>query len=78
MNRIITISREFGSGDRKLGRCLSKVLGIAYYNQEIITEIAKRTAPDETYVLRIAEDRTMAPYPECLSNGPSTICLCRK
>lgn len=44
MNRIITLGREFGSGGRELGRRLSEKLGIAYYDQEIITEIAKRTA----------------------------------
>ena len=43
MNKIITISREFGSGGRELGRRLSEILGIAYYDQEIITEIANRT-----------------------------------
>ena len=47
----------------EIGPLFVRSTGIAYYNQEIITEIAKRTTPDETYVLRIAEDRTMAPYP---------------
>lgn len=35
MDRIITISREFGSGGRELGRRLSEQLNIAYYDQEI-------------------------------------------
>lgn len=43
MNKIITVSREFGSGGRELGRRLSKQLNIAYYDQEIISEISKRT-----------------------------------
>ena len=42
--RIITISREFGSGGRELGYRIAEKLQIAYYDQEIITEIAKRTA----------------------------------
>ena len=37
MNRIITIGRE-------LGYRIAEKLQIAYYDQEIITEIAKRTA----------------------------------
>ena len=47
---IITISREFGSGGRELGKKLSELLGYDYYDREIITEIAKRHDVDETYV----------------------------
>ena len=50
MNKIITISREFGSGGRELGRRLSELLNIAYYDQEIITEIANQTDLAEQYV----------------------------
>ena len=50
MNRIITIGREFGSGGREFGRRLSEELGFAYYDQEIISEIAKRTSLSEQYV----------------------------
>ena len=52
MRKIITIGREFGSGGRELGRCLSEQLQIAYYDREIVTEIAKRTRSSEEYVLR--------------------------
>lgn len=55
MNRIITLGREFGSGGRELGRRLSEKLGIAYYDQEIITEIAKRTALSVEYIHRIED-----------------------
>ena len=47
MRRIITISREFGSGGRELGRRLSELLHIAYYDKEIVTEISKRTSLSE-------------------------------
>ena len=47
MNKIITIGREFGSGGRELGRRLAERLGVAYYDQEIIQEIARRTAMSE-------------------------------
>ena len=43
MHKIITIGREFGSGGRELGRRIADTLQIAYYDQEIITELAKRT-----------------------------------
>ena len=56
---IITIGREFGSGGRELGRRLSEILGIAYYDQEIITEIARRTDLSERYVQEMSEKRPM-------------------
>ena len=43
MNKIITIGREFGSGGREAGRRIAELLGIAYYDREIITEIAPET-----------------------------------
>ena len=47
---IVTISREFGSGGRELGKRLADLLGYDYYDREIITEIAKRHDVDEDYV----------------------------
>ena len=47
---IITISREFGSGGRELGKKLADELGYDYYDREIITTIAERHNLDENYV----------------------------
>lgn len=55
MKRIITIGREFGSGGRELGRRLAEELEIAYYDQEIISEISKRSSLSEQYVSQILE-----------------------
>ena len=63
MNKIITIGREFGSGGREIGRRLSDALGIAYYDQEVIVEIAKRTKLSEQYVHQIMEHRPVTPFP---------------
>ena len=63
MNRIITIGREFGSGGREFGHRLSEELGIAYYDQEIISEISRRTSLSEHYVQSIVEHRPVLPYP---------------
>ena len=63
MNDIITIGREFGSGGRELGKRLADHLGFAYYDQEIVTEIAQRTALSETYVKEILERRPPMSYP---------------
>ena len=40
--RIITISREFGSGGRFIGEEVAKKLGIAYYDKDIIGQIAEQ------------------------------------
>ena len=53
--RIITLSREFGSGGRELGKRLADELGCAYYDREIITEIAKESNMDPEYVERILD-----------------------
>ncbi|HIW84755.1 MAG TPA: cytidylate kinase-like family protein [Candidatus Dorea gallistercoris] len=63
MNKIITIGREFGSGGRELGRRLSEALGIAYYDQEIISEIVKRTSLSKEYVQAIEEHRPVISFP---------------
>ena len=63
MNRIITIGREFGSGGRELGRRLSERLGFAYYDQEIISEIARRTELSEQYVQSIVEHQPVISFP---------------
>ena len=48
--RIITISREFGSGGRELGKRVADELGFEYFDKEIIVEIAKKENLDEEYV----------------------------
>ena len=63
MNRIITIGREFGSGGRELGRRLADALQFAYYDREIVTELARRTSLSEEYVQRIVEHRPTAAFP---------------
>ena len=60
MKKIITIGREFGSGGRELGRRLAEELQIAYYDEEIIQEIARSTELSEHYVQQVLEKR---PYP---------------
>ncbi len=38
--KIITISREFGSGGRSIGRLVAERLGIPFYDKELVNEIA--------------------------------------
>ena len=49
--RIITISREFGSGGRELGKRLAEELGFAYYDKEILPMISERMQMDEGYIV---------------------------
>ena len=63
MNKIITVGREFGSGGREFGRRLSEELHFAYYDQEIIAEISKRTELSEQYVRKMAEKKPIFSFP---------------
>ena len=49
-NRIITISREFGSGGRTIGREVAKKLNIPCYDQELIDKIAEKSGYDKAYI----------------------------
>ena len=55
MNQIITISREFGSGGRELGKRLAETMGLAYYDYEIIKGIADKSGLALAYVNSIVE-----------------------
>lgn len=48
--RIITISREFGSGGRELGKRLADLLAWDYYDSEIVSAVARKSGMDEGYV----------------------------
>lgn len=52
---IITVSREFGSGGRELGKRLADYLNFTYYDREIITAVAHQGNLDEAYVQKILE-----------------------
>ena len=40
MNRIITISREFGNGGRSIGKKVARKLGIPCYDSELIQKLS--------------------------------------
>ena len=43
MNKIITISRQYGSGGREIGEKLAVKLGIPFYDKELITRAARES-----------------------------------
>ncbi|MBO5775923.1 MAG: cytidylate kinase-like family protein [Clostridia bacterium] len=55
--KLITISREFGSGGREFGKRLADFLGYDYYDREIITSIAENKGYSAEYVENSLESR---------------------
>lgn len=53
--RIITISREFGSGGRTIGKMVAEKLGIAFYDKELIEKIAQETGFSEKFIEEYGE-----------------------
>ena len=53
--KIITVSREFGSGGRTIAKEIAKRLGIPYYDKEIIKEVAEKTGFNPEYVEEAGE-----------------------
>lgn len=53
--RIITISREFGSGGRFIGEEIAKKLGYEFYDKTIIGKIAEETGFSEKFIEEKAE-----------------------
>ena len=47
---VITVSREYGSGGRYVGRLIADKLGIKFYDKEIITKLAEATGLSEEYI----------------------------
>ncbi len=55
-NRIITISREFGSGGRTIGKAVAEELGIPCYDNEILQKLAEESGFAESYLREAGED----------------------
>ena len=56
MNKVITISRQYGSGGREVGQKLAGHYGIPFYDNELITRAAKESGfAEETFAK--AEDK---------------------
>lgn len=59
---IITISRETGSGGHTVGQMLAEKLGYAFYDKEIVAEVAKEMHLEETIVLENGENLSDKTY----------------
>lgn len=66
--RIITVSREFGSGGREVGKRIADILGIAYYDNEILSAMASETSLDESYIEYMVNKGVNEIYPITFSH----------
>lgn len=73
--RIVTVSREFGSGGREVGKRLADELGMKYYDREIITAIANEAEMDAGYVEHVLENSLHYSYPITFSHTLSLNCF---
>lgn len=70
-NQVIVISRQFGSGGRKIGRLLSDRLHIPYYDMALIEMASKRSNTDYTALLEVDEKKvTRKWYEFSMEVGP--------
>ena len=73
-NRIITISREFGSGGRTIGKRVAEKPGIPCYDAELIQKISEQTGFDADYIKEHSEYAAhsfLAPMLANRSMGPT-------
>lgn len=61
--QIITVSREFGSGGRTVGKRVAELLGVPYYDKELVKQVAVATGFDEK--LWSSRGRTLLPGKTC-------------
>lgn len=66
--KIITISREFGSGGRELGKRLADALGIPCYDHEIIDLVAARHGFSKDQVAQVSERDIQVFYPTTIAH----------
>lgn len=58
MNRIITISREFGAGGHSIGTQVAEKLGIPFYDRDIVRATAKESGLEVEQIEKEEEDTT--------------------
>ena len=54
-NKVITISRMFGSGGRTIGKAVAQRLGIPYYDKELVDAVAKESGFSHEFIEEIGE-----------------------
>lgn len=57
-NTVITIGRQYGSGGREIGKKVSEILGISYYDDELISLAAKSSGINSETLSDVDEKAT--------------------
>lgn len=57
-SKIITISREYGSGGRLIGKSLADKLSIPFYDKELLTIVAKRSGFNAEFLEKMENNMT--------------------
>lgn len=55
MKKIITVSRQFGSGGRSIAKMIAEALGYDYYDIELTNKVAEETGFDPAYIADAGE-----------------------
>lgn len=63
MNKIITISRQFSSGGREVGKRLAEALNFAYYDKELVQKVATKGGFDAEHVEKQSEQYSYQLFP---------------
>ena len=62
-NRVLTISREFGSGGRTIGRKAAEKLGLPCYDAELIGKLEETTGLSKEYIAERGEYASHGSWP---------------
>ncbi|MCH5325474.1 MAG: cytidylate kinase-like family protein [Eubacterium sp.] len=72
MSKIITISRQYASGGRAIGKSVAKYLDIPFYDKTIIDVTAKESGFDPAYIERAEQTTTTSFLYNLALNGMYT------
>ena len=65
---VICLGREYGSGGHNIGKALSEMLGIEYYDKKLLDEAAKNSGISQEYFAR-SDEKAPGSFSHTLSSG---------
>lgn len=68
-HKIITITREYGSGGRLIAKKVAEALNIAFYDNELIDETARELGIDIDTIRKASQEKSSS-FAYTLNNGP--------
>ena len=81
MKKLVTISREYGSGGRIIGKLLAEKLHVPFYDKEIIKHIAEESGFSPEIIDDYDEKHNIyyvfTPYSDICADGFDVLEMCR-